>query len=236
MQITVKDSKVVKTGTNKSGEWELIRVISEDNTEYTTFDKKVKSLPNGSVIEFEPIIKEGKLSFKDFKVISEAPAKSNGDQMSKEDWADKQRVERTSIENQVRAKLIVELRITGAIDDKSKLYQKCLEWLDKLDVQPKTKKPQDDKRTDTSAVVKQATEEELFAEESSEQIDLDWLKESLETLRAKKIEAWTESNLLTYMKTAYKIESKTVLDCATKLEKGQAAHFVKRVQETLDMV
>ncbi|KKK65138.1 hypothetical protein LCGC14_2977210, partial [marine sediment metagenome] len=34
MEITVKEAKVVKTGTSGKGEWELIRVLSEDNTEY----------------------------------------------------------------------------------------------------------------------------------------------------------------------------------------------------------
>lgn len=136
MQITVREAKVVSTGTGAKGEWELIRVTSEDNTEYTTFDKAAKHLTVGSVIEFEPLIKAGKVSFKGFKVISEGQVSSSPEAkpggMSKEDWADKQRVERTSIENQVRAKLIVELRVAGIIDDKNALYQKCLIWLDKL--------------------------------------------------------------------------------------------------------
>ena len=73
------------------------------------------------------------------------------------------------------------------------------------------------------------------AEEAKPIIDLEWLKESLETLRATKLQAWTESNLLGYMKTTYNVEAETVLEATAKLDKGQAAHFIKRVQETLDM-
>lgn len=71
--------------------------------------------------------------------------------------------------------------------------------------------------------------------EQSEGIDMDWLKESLEILRAKNLLAWTESNLLEYMKSAYKVEADSVLDAAAKLGTGEAAHFVNRVEETLDM-
>jgi len=73
------------------------------------------------------------------------------------------------------------------------------------------------------------------AEEAKGFINLDWLRESLQALRAKKLAAWTESNLLSYMLTTYKVEAITVLEGAAKLDKGQAAHFVKMVQDTLDM-
>lgn len=133
MQITVKEAKVVKTGTNKSGEWELIRVTSEDNTEYTTFDKKAKTL-TGATIEFEPIIKEGKLSFKEFKLISEGQvsllpaAKAEG--MTPEAWAEKDRLERFSIESQVAFKGIIELAKQPIADDTQTLevYRAALDW------------------------------------------------------------------------------------------------------------
>jgi len=72
-------------------------------------------------------------------------------------------------------------------------------------------------------------------EEAKDYIDLQWLKESLQTLRAKKLQAWTESNLLGYMKTTYKVEANTVLEAVGKLDRSQATHFVRRVQETLDL-
>ena len=73
------------------------------------------------------------------------------------------------------------------------------------------------------------------AEESKCFIDLEWLSESLKTLREKKLTAWSESNLLEYMKSNYKIEATTVLEAAAQLGKGEAAHFVSKVQDTLDM-
>lgn len=67
-------------------------------------------------------------------------------------------------------------------------------------------------------------------------IDMDQLAEQLKTLQAKGLKAWSESNLLSYMKTFYKVEGKTVLEAAAKLDEGAAAHFKKRVQETLEML
>jgi len=66
-------------------------------------------------------------------------------------------------------------------------------------------------------------------------IDMDWLKESLAILRAAKLSAWSESNLLAYMQSSYKTDGKTVLECAAQLGKGEATHFVRKVQDTLDM-
>ncbi|MBA7577186.1 hypothetical protein ES708_19032 [subsurface metagenome] len=73
-------------------------------------------------------------------------------------------------------------------------------------------------------------------EETKSFIDMDWLEKSLKSLQAKKLKAWSESNLLSYIKTTYKVEGKTVLEAVAKLDKGAASHFVKRVQETLQMV
>jgi len=67
-------------------------------------------------------------------------------------------------------------------------------------------------------------------------IDMDWLEKSLKSLQAKKLKAWSESNLLSYIKTTYRVEGKTVLEAVAKLDKGAAAHFRKRVEETLQMM
>ncbi len=73
-------------------------------------------------------------------------------------------------------------------------------------------------------------------EETKSFIDMDWLEKSLRSLQAKKLKAWSESNLLSYIKTTYKVEGKTVLEAVAKLDKGAASHFRKRVEETLQMV
>lgn len=96
MQITVQESKILKTGTNKNGEWELIKVVSDDNTEYTTFDKAAKQ-GSGAILDFELIIKEGKLSFKECTVVKEGQASSSSETnqsgMTKEGWAEKDRIQ-----------------------------------------------------------------------------------------------------------------------------------------------
>ncbi len=81
MQITIKSVRSVKTGTNKKGEWELIAVVSQKGTEYTTFDKKVKHLGEGSVIEIgEPEEKDGKFSFaKVVEIVKEASGSAEGE-------------------------------------------------------------------------------------------------------------------------------------------------------------
>ncbi|GAJ21002.1 unnamed protein product, partial [marine sediment metagenome] len=73
-------------------------------------------------------------------------------------------------------------------------------------------------------------------EETRGFIDMDWLEEQLKTLQAKVPKAWSEKNLLSYIKTTYKVEAKTVLEAVAKLDKGAASHFAKRVQETLQMI
>lgn len=100
MQITVKSTKVGKTGKSDKGDWELIVVKSEDGTDYTTFHKSAKNLSPGTVIDIgEPKIKDGKISFKEFTVVSApaaapAPASANGQSgMSPEAWAEKDRLE-----------------------------------------------------------------------------------------------------------------------------------------------
>ncbi|MBA7465064.1 hypothetical protein ES707_00225 [subsurface metagenome] len=73
-------------------------------------------------------------------------------------------------------------------------------------------------------------------EETGGFINMDWLEEQLKMLRDKKLKAWSESNLLSYIKTTYRVEGKTVLEAVAKLDKGAATHFMKRVQDTLQMV
>ena len=57
-------------------------------------------------------------------------------------WGGKSPQEVASIESQVAAKLIVELRIAGVIDDKNTLYKKTLDWCsEKLKATPQNPKP-----------------------------------------------------------------------------------------------
>jgi len=109
VQITVKSSKIAKSGENKNGKWSLIVVVDETTgIEYTTFDTKANAGP-GAILDIgEPDVKDGKFSFKKCEVVSlpQPTASSNGESpgarssMSPEDWERKDRLERFSIEAQ----------------------------------------------------------------------------------------------------------------------------------------
>jgi len=150
MQITIgQEAKVVKTGTNKQGgAWELIAVKSAKGTEYTTFDKKVKHLGAGSIIEIgEPEENNGKFSFKEVvSVITEvAPAVAetkepgaykrdiDGIQFEYELKARLQQVDRVSIETQTAYNGIIDLAESGVsfgehMQEFNQLFGKALKW------------------------------------------------------------------------------------------------------------
>lgn len=147
MKITLKSSKVAKTGSNKNGKWSLIVVVDEaTGIEYTSFDTKANA-GVGAVLDIgEPDVKEGKFSFKKCEIISEGkPATetaSNGNRsgMTPEMWEKKDLIERASFEAQTAFKGIVEL--TNAVytagsafpDILEPVLEKALKWAEgKLD-------------------------------------------------------------------------------------------------------
>jgi len=68
-------------------------------------------------------------------------------------------------------------------------------------------------------------------------IDMEWLNESLVTLRKKDEKTWGEESLLSFMRLSYKgVEGNTVFEVASKLDNGKAAHLVKVIQDALDKV
>ena len=67
-------------------------------------------------------------------------------------------------------------------------------------------------------------------------IDMDWLSESLKNLEDNKVSGWDKVSILGYMKVTYKVEAETALEAASKLDKGQAAHFVKGVEAALALI
>jgi len=67
-------------------------------------------------------------------------------------------------------------------------------------------------------------------------IDLDKLKKSLTTLQSAKLKAWTNDNVLSYLDTLTGKKHSRISEACRSLNKEQANEFVKRVQETLDMV
>src|SRR3990172_3227879 len=133
MEIIIKSSQVVKTGTGSKGDWELIRVTTEDGTEFTTFDKKAKHLTAGAIIDIgNPKTKEGKLSFdKVVNVVREGAVQTtiqpaNGDTMEK----------RASIETQCAVKAVLAFHATivaaglAADDHVIKTIERAWIWCD----------------------------------------------------------------------------------------------------------
>jgi len=129
MQITVKEAKFFKEGESKKGKWKLYKVIADDGTEYTTFDGKASHLTPGTIIDTGPITLDGdNRSLKKVTIVSEpAGVKPNGD-MSKEDWTEKNRIERESIEAQTAFKGIIELANNKVISLDNMYLGKALEW------------------------------------------------------------------------------------------------------------
>jgi len=66
-------------------------------------------------------------------------------------------------------------------------------------------------------------------------INLEWLAESLKALEGKGLKAWSTPNVLSFMKTTYKVTAPNPIEAAKMLDKGQAAHFVRQIEETLSM-
>ena len=148
MQITVKEIKSLKKGSNNYGDWELFAIVSTEGKRYTTLAKGAEVLQAGSVIEPDAIIlgedKEGKeaLSFKKFTLISGEkqastpsavpiqPAKSND--MSKEEWREKDRAEQWSRECNTCFMGIMELAgkgLGGAYSEKfGRVFDTALDW------------------------------------------------------------------------------------------------------------
>jgi hypothetical protein len=63
-------------------------------------------------------------------------------------------------------------------------------------------------------------------------IDPDWLREQLAILEGK-LEGWSKKNVLSYIKVTYKITAKDVLEAVCQMDKGQAAHFTKHIQDAI---
>ena len=144
MQITVKDVKVkegiTKSGKNEGKPWKLVILEGIDGKEYTTFDSGAAFLQPGAIIKIDQITLKTKdngdesRTFKEFAIVSAptlGPAPTNGDKgMTPEAWAEKDRLERRSIEAQVCLKCACEIAKEGDTIDKILLHAtKMREWV-----------------------------------------------------------------------------------------------------------
>ena len=65
-------------------------------------------------------------------------------------------------------------------------------------------------------------------------IDLDWLRKAVKTLQDAGEKAYSDENLLSYMKVSYKVEGTDIYDIASTLKEGQVSHFTQMIQRGLD--
>jgi len=158
VEITIKSLRIIKEGTQaKSGQpYKWVSVMADDGsekgTEYTTFDAGVLKLGPGSVIDIgDPVIKGGKLSFKELvSLVSEGqaseapvpgPSESSGAGAYKRDTeairleyglkAHLQAIERASIEAQTAYNGIMRLSSIPGIeltDDSAAAYEEAIAW------------------------------------------------------------------------------------------------------------
>ena len=120
MEIKIKEAKVLKEGDSAKGHWKLVKVVTDSDVEYTTFHAGAANLAPGTVIKIDKVKLEEKngkeqRSFGEYEIVSSpvsSPAPVNGGRkgMTPEAWAEKDRLERWSIESQVAYKGIIELR------------------------------------------------------------------------------------------------------------------------------
>lgn len=223
MQITVEEIRRVKSKPDAEKKWELVALVAKGQ-EFTTFDLAVAKVGIGGVIEFDmELTDSGKMNIKKgWKIISKGEEPTSGQKSTAlPNGGGESPEKRQSIEDQNRAGHITNLWIAGKIPDDDSLVAKLRAWLGRLGSAEPAKKAEE-------KVEKKAEEP------GKSMVDLDWLAESLITLESKKLPAWEEESLLGFMKKSYQVEGKTVLEAAAKLDKGKAAHFVKRIEEAID--
>ena len=119
-KVRIKEVKV-EPGKTGDKEWKKITVTGEDGSQFTTFDHKAEELKSGDLIELEPVVKGKYVNFEKWNVLESGPpaavsAPSNGNGMTPELWAEKDRLERLSIEGQVAMKCVTEAATHFVID------------------------------------------------------------------------------------------------------------------------
>jgi len=100
-----------------------------------------------------------------------------------------------------------------------------------------TKKPQEAPAEPPQDVLQQSEEEvkREVSDEPQNTIDMGVLSDQLAELKKKVPKAWSDANLLSYMKTSYGVIGSTPLEAAAKLDEGRAKHFLNRVKEAIEL-
>ena len=70
MNINVKSTKVLKTGTSDYGEWKLVQVITDEDVKYTTLAKEADRISPGVTLNISNLDENEKgKSFKKFEYV-----------------------------------------------------------------------------------------------------------------------------------------------------------------------
>jgi len=141
--------------------------------------------------------------------------------------------ERASIESQTAFNGVIELLVAKVIELNNPLAIRAVDWAsEKLGGEPQKSK--------TEPKVASATEEGIAKVEdkngeSKSFIDMGWLTESLKTLQKKGKKAYYDPEVIKYLDTITnpKIKSKTVAEAVSRLNKDQAANYVKTIETAL---
>ena len=151
-KITIKEI-TTKDGETGGRGWTLTNIIGTDGTKFGCFNPNIAKLRAGDIIEAEIEVKGNKTNINEWKLISaankppEPQTQSNG-KMTPEQWAEKDRMERESIEAQVAFKGIIDMAKTIPSFDPNtkfkKAYNLALDWsIKKLGGNPKDNLPTD---------------------------------------------------------------------------------------------
>ena len=138
MQITIKEVKILKTGTNPDhpeyGPWTLTAVTTDKGVKYTTFAKDAELLAPGSIINITDMDEDEKgKKFKKFEIVAggekaETPNRPEGQPSDNEYWERKQAIERASIEGQNALTNLTKLTIAGIkLEDCPALLMQAIE-------------------------------------------------------------------------------------------------------------
>lgn len=170
MEITVKSIKILSKGTNAYGPWMLVKLTTVEDVEYTTLAENAELIPPGSVINITNMDEDAKgKKFKKYEVIekgqvsSSPEAKPDGD-MTNEMWAEKQRIERRSIERQVSAKIAFE-HTEFEVDKTLEIAEEIYQWISGQPMSPKPspERTESTRKASKSQITRAGTDRDLGA-------------------------------------------------------------------------
>ena len=202
MNITVKATKILKTGANDYGNWKLVKVTTDEDVEYTTFIKdEDDNITPGDVLAIDNLSQDDKerWSFKKYEIVGAAKAKTKQPPAKTTPAIDPTRV---SIERQVAAKLVFEFFRDDDIGEMLADAELVYQWISMTGDTPQpTSKPPERVSSPTPTVTKvnpqpeqethPETRQPVLTEPYGEQIDkvvggrdLSLLKTTTDVMRA----------------------------------------------------